>query len=528
MRSEKVDHKVESAIIRNGATTQDEADLAEQGKTQQLSRNFGLWSMVGFTATMMCTWEAILFACFTALLNGGGPTLFYGLLFAWAGNLVTAASLAEMASMAPTSGGQYHAVALLAPPGSRRFLSWFTGWIATIGWNANTAAGVFFGATITQGLLVLNYPSYVPERWQGTLLMYACLLVVVIVNTLGARLLPKIEYLVLALHTAGFLIILVILAVLAPKSSASFVFSDFDASEAGWNSNGLAWFIGLISVNLPFVGYDGPWHLSEEVKNASVNVPKAMFMTIILNGLLGFGITVAFLFGIGDLSQAITPPTGYAFIGTFYQATNSIVGSSIMTAIPTALVICASFGFLASASRQTWAFARDRGLPFSDFLAHVNQRNALPLRSIFFCTIFTAIICLINIGSTVAFNAIVSITIAGLFTSYLIPICLMIRKRLTGEDAQLRFGPWRMGKFTGLAVNILSAIYLVISVVFSFFPPGLPVTLQTMNWSCVVWGGIVLLGLVWYAALGRRRYNGPIMEIPQLARPELRPMEGSE
>jgi hypothetical protein len=42
-----------------------------------------------------------------------------------------------------------------------------------------------------------------------------------------------------------------------------------------------------------------------------------------------------------------------------------------MTAIPIVLVICASFGFLASASRLTWAFARDKGLPFADFLAYV-------------------------------------------------------------------------------------------------------------------------------------------------------------
>lgn len=525
MPSEKTNHRVQATNVRDTSTVQDEVDLAEQGKTQQLSRNFGLWSMVGFTATMMCTWEAILFANFTALLNGGGPTLFYGFFFAWAGSLVTAASLAEMASMAPTSGGQYHFVALLAPPGSKNFLSWFTGWIATIGWNANTAAGVFFGATITQGLLVQNYPTYVPERWQGTLLMYACLLVVVVVNTLGAKLLPKIEHLVLVLHTAGFIIILIIIAALSPKSPASFVFKTFDASGAGWSSNGLAWFVGLISVNLPFVGYDGPCHMAEEVVQAAMNVPKAMFLTIILNGVLGFGIILEFLFCIGDVSQALAPPTGYAFIGTFYQATNSIVGSSIMAAIPTALVICASFGFLASASRQTWAFARDRGLPFSDFLAHVDKRATLPLRSIVFCTTFTAIICVVNIASTAAFNAIVSITIAGLFTSYLIPICLMIRKRLIGEDASLRFGPWKMGRTTGLIVNVLSSIYLVISVVFSFFPPAIPVTLETMNWSCVVWGGIVLLGLVWYALLGRKRYDGPILEKPELARPELRTTE---
>jgi hypothetical protein len=42
-----------------------------------------------------------------------------------------------------------------------------------------------------------------------------------------------------------------------------------------------------------------------------------------------------------------------------------------MTTIPIVLVICASFRFLASASRLTWAFARDKGLPFADSLVYV-------------------------------------------------------------------------------------------------------------------------------------------------------------
>lgn len=70
----------------------------------------------------------------TAMLNGGPPTLIYGTIFAIVGVLATTASLAEMASFAPTSGGQYHWVAMLAPNRSSIFLSWLTGWISTIGW----------------------------------------------------------------------------------------------------------------------------------------------------------------------------------------------------------------------------------------------------------------------------------------------------------------------------------------------------------------------------------------------------------
>jgi choline transport protein len=140
-------------------------------------------------------------------------------------------------------------------------------------------------------------------------------------------------------------------------------------------------------------------------------------------------------------------------------------------------------------------------------------KSALPLRSVIFCATVTALIGLINIGSTAAFNAIVSLTIAGLFLSYLFPILLMIRKRVKGEH--VRMGPWTLGKF-GLPCNIIAACFLVISTLFSFFPPALPVTLVTMNWSCVVFGGVVIIGLVYYVLLGRNVYHGPIIEKPIL------------
>ena len=141
----------------------------------------------------------------------------------------------------------------------------------------------------------------------------------------------------------------------------------------------------------------------------------------------------------------------------------------------------------------------------------VSKRSAIPLRSVGFCAVVSALIGLINIGSTVAFNAIVSVTIAGLFTSYLIPIILLILKRFKGES--IRWGPWTLGR-AGLYVNIISACFLTISIVFSFFPPGLPVTPVTMNWSIVMFGGSVLFGLAFYGVRGRKIYHGPVVERP--------------
>jgi len=134
---------------------------------------------------------------------------------------------------------------------------------------------------------------------------------------------------------------------------------------------------------------------------------------------------------------------------------------------------------------------------------------ALPLNAVLFCAILTSIICIINVASSVAFNAIVSLTIAGLYSSYFIPIALIAWKRLSYDE--IKWGPWKLGRL-GFPVNLFSMCFLAISIVFSFFPPGIPVTLVSMNWSILVFVGAVILGLIFYIVRGHKNYHGPIVE----------------
>lgn len=85
----------------------------------------------------------------------------------------------------------------------------------------------------------------------------------------------------------------------------------------------------------------------------------------------------------------------------------------------------------------------------------------------------------------------------------------MILKRIRGEH--IPFGQWTLGRF-GLAINLSSCVFLTITIFFSFFPSELPVTPENMNYSVVVFGGELILGLAWYAIRGRKQYNGPIIE----------------
>ena len=79
------------------------------------------------------------------------------------------------------------------------------------------------------------------------------------------------------------------------------------------------------------------------------------------------------IYTIGPLDVAITQsPTGYPFIDMLYGATNSLAATDVMSSIVIINFTASGIAILATASRQLWAFARNRGVPFSAFLAPVS------------------------------------------------------------------------------------------------------------------------------------------------------------
>lgn len=112
--------------------------------------------------------------------------------------------------------------------------------------------------------------------------------------------------------------------------------------------------------------------MSEEVRKASTTIPKILVLTIVINGALAFAFLIGLLYSIGDVTAALNTNTGYPIIEIFYQATQSTKAATAMMAGIIIIAFCSTFGILASVSRLTWAFARDGGLPFSEFFSYVS------------------------------------------------------------------------------------------------------------------------------------------------------------
>lgn len=98
--------------LAKAGTNQDDLDMDRLGKKQQLSRNFRSFSILGLTCVVMGTWLGMITASSFSLINGGRAGTIWVYVAVWFCSLAVVASMAEMASMAPTSGGQYHWVSV--------------------------------------------------------------------------------------------------------------------------------------------------------------------------------------------------------------------------------------------------------------------------------------------------------------------------------------------------------------------------------------------------------------------------------
>jgi Mn2+/Fe2+ NRAMP family transporter len=85
--------------------------------------------------------------------------------------------------------------------------------------------------------------------------------------------LPLVEGTVLILHIVAFFAIMIPLWVLAPRTSAKSVFTEF-TSQNGWSNTGLACLGGIIGPTVSLLGSDAATHMSEELQDASYVIPK--------------------------------------------------------------------------------------------------------------------------------------------------------------------------------------------------------------------------------------------------------------
>ena len=512
----------------SGTLGSDEQRLAELGYKQELRRGWSGFSNFAISFSII----SILAGCFTtygqAWLNGGPVVISIGWPVISCFILLVAFSMAELASAMPTAGGIYYWSSKLGGAG----WGWFTGWFNLIGLVAVTAsvdyaAATFLNSTLSFYGLHLFGVNFATGSVQASLhhtfiLFFLILLLHALVNIFSSPLVAALTRVSAWWHIIGVMVIIVILiAVPSHHQSFSFVFGH-RINLSGFSSH-MYWFyvlpLGFLLTMYTITGYDASAHISEETYDAAEAAPKGVWRSVFYSAVFGWAVLLALTFAATHVS-AISAAGG---------TSQSILETALSSAAAKAVLVISTVGQLfcgmacvTSSSRMTFAFSRDGAVPGHNLWRRLGK-NKTPTWAVVFVCVVALIITLPaykgnHAGLPVAFLAVTSISVIGLYIAYTIPVFLRWRM---GDKFEA--GPWTLGaKYKW--INVIAIVWVALCVIIfclPFTPAAVPFS-STFSWSAVNYAPLVTIAVMlavtlWYALSARHSFTGPVRTIDEPA-----------
>ncbi|KAL8994774.1 MAG: hypothetical protein Q9188_006973 [Gyalolechia gomerana] len=446
-------------------------------------------------------------------LAGGGPVnIIWGWFAVSVIVLCVAASLGEITSVYPTSGGVYYQTFMLAAPSYRLIMSWICGWAFVVG-NITITLAVNFGTTLFFAACINVFESepgvgiFAAETWQVYLIFFAITLLCNAVSALGNRWLPWLDTFAIYWTFAGLICIVVCVLAIAKngRHDAAYVFGEFDPSYSGWPA-GWSFCVGLLHAAYATSSTGMIISMCEEVQQPATQVPKAMVVTIVLNTIAGLVFLIPLVFVLpnqADLAALVsaqpTPVIIKSAIGS--------PGGSIALLVPLlVLALFCGIGCTTASSRCTWAFARDGAIPGSKWWKQVNEKLDVPLNAMMMIMVVELALGLIYFGSSAAFNAFSGVGVICLTMSYACPILV----NLITCRKQVAEGNFYLGKL-GWFCNVVSIGWSALALPLFCMPTAIPVVPEYMNYASVVFFAFFVVATAWYFVWGKKNYQGPPM-----------------
>jgi amino acid transporter len=506
------------------ALSSDEQRLAELGYKQELKRGWSGFSNFAISFSII----SILAGCFTtygqAWLNGGPVAISIGWPVISVFILLVAFSMSELASAMPTAGGIYYWASKLGGPG----WGWFTGWFNLVGLVAVTASVDYAAATFLNSTLSfyglhfagINFAtSSVQSSLHHVFVLFALILLLhAVINIFSSPLVALLTRISVWWHVIGVLVIIVLL-VAVPSHHQSFAFVFGHRINLSGFSHGMYWFyvlpLGFLLTMYTITGYDASAHISEETHDAAMAAPKGVWRSVFYSAVFGWMVLLALTFAATHVN-AITAAGG---------TSQSIIESALSSAAAKAVLVISTIGQIfcgmacvTSASRMTFAFSRDGAVPGHNLWRRLNSHRT-PTWAVVFVAVFALIITLPaykgnHAGLPVAFLAVTSISVIGLYIAYTIPVFLRWRMGDAFEP-----GPWTLGRKYKW-VNLIAIVWVGLCVIIfclPFTPAAVPFS-STFSWSAVNYAPIVTIVVmlavtIWYFASARRSFKGPIRTV---------------
>ncbi|CAJ2507371.1 Uu.00g085570.m01.CDS01 [Anthostomella pinea] len=502
------DHKLPDGTLRpTPSVGTAEKNINASGHEQQLSRRFNLLSAAGIGLVVGNVWPAIGGSILVAIFNGGPPGVLYEFIavsvFYWA----VAASIAELASAIPSSAGVYHWASVTPGPRWGRVVGFFAGWWNYLAWVLGAASmAAILGNTVVQ-MYAVNHAGFEARPWHVFIVYIISTWMACAAVCLANGAMPLLNKIGVFAVLGGFLITVVVLAAMPgrggrpPHASSSFVWKDWTA-DIGY-PNGFVFVAGMLNGAFAVGPVDATTHLAEEVPSPQRNIPIAIAMQVVVGFVTGLCYLVALMYAINDYDALFDSP--YPIAEIYRQATGSAAGATGLLAL---VMICIGLNVIGSyitCGRTLWALARDGATPAPKILARISPRFDVPIWSTITTAVLVTLLGCIYIGSTTAFNAFVGSFILLSSSSFLAAI---LPNLLTGRK-NIVYGPFRLRGRIGFTLNSISCAYMLVWFVIYCFPYSLPTDAGSMNYACLIWGGLTAFVALWWFGWARKGYEGP-------------------
>ncbi|KAJ5946710.1 hypothetical protein N7454_003549 [Penicillium verhagenii] len=486
------------------ASVHEQSELDRLGYKQEMRRNRSVVTLLFQTLAIAAIPYGEGSPLISAIYGGGPLSIFVGWIVVCVLDQCIAMSLAELASRYPTSAGPYYWSFQIAKS-SKTTISFINAWIWVIG-NWTITLSVNFGfASMLSATISMYHPDWSANSWQLLLIFYAICIGSLLICTFANRYLPQVD---IACATWTALTILVILIAVSVKAdvgrhSASWALSHYDKSFAGWGN--FTFFIGLLPPAYTFSAIGMISSMAEECAHPAIKVPRAISLSVPVGGIAGLFFVIPLCVTLPPLEDIINSPGAQALPYILHRVMGSPGGGLALVFLVLVITLFCSISITVAASRCTWAVARDNALPLSRIWAHVDPRLGVPVWSLVLLTVIQMLLGLINLGSSSAFTAFVSVGVIALAAAYAIPIFLSL---LNGRE-EVNNAPWTCGMVAGSFFNIVALAWIAFELVLFSMPTALPVTPVSMNYASVVFVGFMAISAVWYVVYARKNYKGP-------------------
>ncbi|KAI1337186.1 amino acid transporter [Xylariaceae sp. FL0016] len=490
--------------------SEDEAALAALGYKQEFKREFSAWTTFAVSFAVMGLLPSIATTMWYGLGYAGPAANTWGWLLSVVFILCVAASMAELASSMPTSGGLYYAAAVLAGPKYGPFAAWITGWS---NWfvQVTGAPSVDYGCAsmILAAASIVN-PEYIPTSYQAFLLTVLIMLVHGCISSMPTLWIANFNSVGTVINLSCLFIVIIIIPTAASGSPK------FNSNDFAWGiQNGTDWpdgvavLMSFLSIIWTMSGYDASFHLSEECSNAAVATPRSIVMTAASGSVFGFILNALIAYTIVDVPAVIESDLGQPFAAYLVQ----IMPQKIALAVLSMTIVCAfsmGQGCMVAASRVCFAYARDDCFGVvSRPLKRVNRHTLTPVNAVWFNTGIGILLLLLIFGGA-AIDAIFSIGAIGAYVAFTTPIFI----KIVFVGNKFRRGPWHLGVLS-LPSGIASCAFVLVMLPILCFPQlrGADLGPDSMNWTCLVYGAPMLFVVVWFFVDAHKWFKGPKINI---------------